>query len=236
MKNVDKKWYQKVSSWIIIVLSVIFVGIIAMNLSIMIQSKKNPDKVPTVFGYKPFIVLSGSMETKIKIGDLIITKEVDPSKLVVNDVIAFRDAQDTVTTHRIIDIVEKDGESYFVTKGDNNNSQDQNLVEYSDVEGIYLFRIPGVGSALKGLSEPVTIVIVILGITVIFGAGFVISTKKAQKVEDAEFLEFKRMKEEALKNKGKVAKETTTKKVEKKATTKKVENNSTKKKSTKSTK
>ncbi len=37
------------------------------------------DEVPSFFGWKPFIVLSGSMETQISVGDLVIVKEVDTS-------------------------------------------------------------------------------------------------------------------------------------------------------------
>lgn len=190
-----KKWYQSVSNWVVIVACVILIPILIMNLSIMFQAKTNENIVPSVFGYKPFMVLSGSMETEIRKGDLIITKIVDPSALQVDDVIAFRDAENTVTTHRIIDIVVKDGVTYFITKGDNNTSQDRNLVEFKDVEGIYIGRIPGIGSIMKSLSEPTTIVILILIITMAFVIGFTISNKKQKEIERQEFLEFKRQKE-----------------------------------------
>lgn len=220
-----KKWYQIPSNWIIAVACIILIPILLMNLYIMFQAKTNVEEVPSVFGYKPFIVLSGSMETEIKRGDLIITKIVDPTKLGVDDVIAFRDAEETITTHRIIDIVERNGETYFITKGDNNSSQDQNLVELSDVEGIYIMRIPGIGSMMKSLSEPTTILIIGLGITIIFVISFSISNKKQRELERQEFLEYKRMKEqeEAEKEEKKQPVKKTAKKpaTEKKATTSK---------------
>ena len=214
--NTERKWYQKVSNWILIIVCMVLVPVLIMNISIMIQANTNKDEVPSVFGYKPFIVLSGSMETEIKKGDLIIVEVTDPATLEVDDVIAFRDAQDTVTTHRIIEIVEKDGETYFITKGDNNDSQDQNLVEFDDVEGIYITRIPGVGNMLNSLAQPTTIVIVVLGVTVIFGIAFVISNKKQREEEQKEFLEYKRMKEEQER----LEKEKEVKKTTKKNTTK----------------
>lgn len=198
MKN-KKKWYQSVSNWVLIVACIILVPILVLNIWIMIQAKTNKNAIPSVFGYKPFIVLSGSMETEIHKGDLIVTKKVDPETLKVDDVIAFRDAEETVTTHRIIDIVEKEGETYFITKGDNNNTQDDNLVSYSDVEGIYVFRIAGVGSMMNSLAQPTTIIILVLGITIIFAIGFSISTKKQREEERKEFLEYKRMKKEEQK-------------------------------------
>lgn len=196
-----KRWYQSVSNWLMLVACLILVPILIMNLSILFQANTNEEKVPSIFGYKPFIVLSGSMETDIKVGDLIITKNVDPTTLVVGDVIAFRDPEGTITTHRIIEMVDCYQDTCFITKGDNNSSQDQQLVELSDVEGIYVGRIPQVGNILNSLSEPTTIIIVVLGITVIFAVAFMISNKKHLSQEQLEFLEYKKQKEMSLKEK-----------------------------------
>ncbi len=217
----NKKWYQKISNWVIIVACIILVPILVMNLWIMFQAKTNPKKIPDVFGYKPFIVLSGSMETEIHKGDLIIAKKINPKKLKENDVIAFRDAENTVTTHRIIDIVEDDGQTYFITKGDNNNTQDQNMVEYKDVEGIYVLRIPNVGNMMNSLAQPTTILIVVMGITIIFIIGFMISNKKQQEADRKEYLEYKKMKEEEEKKKQEESKKQKENSSKKKTTTKK---------------
>lgn len=190
------KWYQSFSNWLILIACVILIPMLVMNLSIMFQAKTNEDKVPSIFGIKPFIVLSGSMETEIHKGDMIITKIVDPASLGVDDVIAFRDAEGTVTTHRVIDVVVENGETFFITKGDNNSTQDKNLVELGDVEGLYIGRIPGIGSMMNSLSEPTTIIIVVLGITMIFVIGFSVSSKKQREAERKEFLEYKKLKEQ----------------------------------------
>lgn len=189
-----KKWYQKISNWIFIAVLLILLPILVTNLCIMFQANNDKDKVPNILGYKPFIVLSGSMETEIRVGDMIITKMIDPKTLKKDDVIAFRDHENTVTTHRIIEVLEKDGEKYFVTKGDNNDSQDENLVEYKDVEGIYITRIPGIGNIFNELAKPTTIIILVLGVTVIFILLFQISNKKLKEQEQQEFLEYKNQK------------------------------------------
>lgn len=195
MKSGGKKWYQSASNWLIIVACIVLIPILVMNLSIIFQAQTNENEVPSIFGYKPFMVLSGSMETEIRRGDLIITKVVDPATVKVDDVIAFRDAAGTVTTHRIIDSVVENGKTYFITKGDNNTSQDRNLVELGDVEGIYVGRIPGIGSIMNSLSEPTTILVVVVCITAVFMVGFMISNKKEQQKERLEFLEYKKQKE-----------------------------------------
>ena len=195
MKEGKKKWYQSWSNILSLIIGLILSVVLIINISIMIQAKKDKDKVPSVFGIKPFMVLSGSMEHEIKIGDLILTKIVDPSTLTTNDVIAFRDAENTVTTHRIIDIVVQDDVPYFITKGDNNNAQDKNLVEYKDVEGIYIGRIPGVGSIMKSLADPTVVMVIVVGITVVFVISFMISNQRQQERDRKEFLEYKKQKE-----------------------------------------
>jgi len=228
----EKNWYKKIANIAIGIAFVVLAIILIANIYIMIQSKTNKDKVPSLFGYKPFIVLSGSMETEIHKGDLVITKIIDPKTLKKNDIIAFRDAQGTVTTHRIIDIVKNDGEKYFITKGDNNSSQDQNLVEFEDVEGKYVIRIPSIGSIMQSLSEPTTIIIILLIITVIFAMGFMISTKKQREIEQQQYLEFKRMKEqeekEKLEKERQEKEKTAQKKAVKKTDTKKPKSNTKK--------
>ncbi len=52
---------------------------------------------------------------------------------------------------------------------------------------------------LKSLSEPTTIIIVVLAITVVFAVAFMLSNKKNISQEQLEFLEYKRQK--ALKEK-----------------------------------
>ncbi len=195
MESSKKKWYTSISNWLIMAACIILVPVLLINLYIIFQSKTNQDKVPSVFGIKPFIVLSGSMEEEIYKGDLIITKIVEPKSLKVRDVIAFRDGEGTVTTHRIIDLVQENGKTYFITKGDNNSTQDQNLVGFEDVEGIYIFRIPGMGSIMNKLSEPTTIIILLLCITLVFGIGFAISSKRQRELDRKEFLEYKKQKE-----------------------------------------
>lgn len=207
-----KRWYKSIGNWLFILVLIILVPLLVANVYIMVSSKIDKDKVPNIFGYKPFIVLSGSMESSIQKGDLVITKMTDPKTLKENDIIAFRDVEGTVTTHRIIELVENEGTNYFVTKGDNNTTQDLNLVEYDDVEGIYVGRIPNVGNIMNSFADPTVIVIIVAGITVIFAVGFMISNKQSSDKEREEFLEYKRQKEAELNKNSKLVRPSAKKK------------------------
>jgi signal peptidase len=71
MKEKKENKIFKVFKYIIYSILII---VLLINFTIIIKSKTSKDKVPSVFGYKPFIVLSGSMQPNIKIGDLVFVK------------------------------------------------------------------------------------------------------------------------------------------------------------------
>ena len=185
----------------IIFFSIAFI-ILLLAAMIMYKANTDPDKVPDVFGYKPMIVLSGSMETSIYTGDLVFVKIVDTDTFQVGDIVAFRNEKNTVTTHRIIEIVNENGQTYFRTKGDANNAEDANLVSMDDVEGIYIWRIAGFGNFLMFMKEPIGLILVLLVILVVGLLWLYLVNKKdekKQKEEDEkdrlEFEEFKKQRE-----------------------------------------
>ena len=150
---------MKIAKKIITIIALIIMSLILfVNIIILINSYTKPKEVPSFFGWKPFIVLSGSMETEIKTGDIVVVKETDTSTLKENDVIAFRE-DNIVITHRIIKIENVNGETHYITKGDNNTSTDKGFVIPSQVEGIYKFRIARVGNMAMFIQTPVGIIV-----------------------------------------------------------------------------
>lgn len=148
---------NKIQKIISIIVLIILIPILIVSLILIVKSYIYKDKVPSIFGYSPLIVLSGSMETSIYTGDLIIVKEVNTSSLEKGDVIAFftDSSKKTIVTHRIQDIIEQDNKKEFVTKGDNNNTQDSTTVPEELVVGQYHnFRISGLGNVAVFLQTP----------------------------------------------------------------------------------
>lgn len=169
----------------------------------MYKANKYPDKIPDVFGIKPMIVLSGSMESTIYTGDLVFVKMVDVANIEINDIIAFRNEEDKVTTHRVIEIITEDGEVFYKTKGDNNSVEDANLVKTSSIEGKYISRIPNLGNFLMFMQQPIGLATVLMAILIIGMVWLYIINKiddKKYAEEDKkykeEFEEFKRRKQE----------------------------------------
>lgn len=156
----------------------ILVLLLCVNVVIMIKANIYPDKVPGLFGYKPFVVLSGSMQSQINVGDLVFVKEVDPESLKANDIIAFRDQQGLVTTHRIKKVVSENKDICFQTKGDNNNIADSDLVCSKSIEGKYVSRIARLGSLIIFIQQPLGFSIMIMSILLIGVIVFIVKNKQ----------------------------------------------------------
>lgn len=127
---------------IAIVVCVLLLPILLINCTLLLKSVFAPDKVPTIFGRAPLVVLTESMDPNIKSGDLIVCEVVDAEDIQVGDVISFFDPDSSgsaVVTHRVvgIEIDEKNGEISFRTKGDNNNLEDRTSVPAKNLVGIW---------------------------------------------------------------------------------------------------
>lgn len=181
-----KKVIKTLKIGVIIILAIIFM----MLLTIFIKGQVNEEKYPDLFGYKSMIVLSGSMEPTIMKGDLIIVKKANSNYLKAKDIIAFRNKDKTITSHRIIKVDKIDSKLYFKTKGDNNNTMDEDVVVAKDIEGIYVSRIPELGNFLMYIQTIQGFITVTMFLLLIFSIYYFISSK----------IEKKKNKEEQIKS------------------------------------
>ena len=116
-------------------LSGIIVCVLAMLASALL--------IPKAMGYEEMAVLTGSMEPEYPVGSLIYVKQIDPNLLQVDDVITYRMGEDTVVTHRIVEMNLKEGT--VITKGDANEKEDGKPVEFNQIIGKAEFKIPYLG-------------------------------------------------------------------------------------------
>ena len=153
----------------------VFLGILALILILMlaliVKSNLYPDEVPGLFGYKPVIVASDSMQPSVLAGDLVIVKQVDAEELMTGDVIAFKENNGTVTVHRIVDMITSKGEVYFETKGDNNTTTDAALTAGENVVGKFSSRIGGLGDIILVIASPLGFAVLLLSTMLLFLIG-----------------------------------------------------------------
>lgn len=171
---------QKIRKILTILILLILIPILLVSGVILMNSYIHPDKVPSFFGWKPFIVLSGSMETQISVGDIVIVKEVDTSTLKKGDIIAFRN-NDIVITHRIDEIITEDGKVKYITKGDNNNTRDEGTVLPEQVEGIFICNVHRLGNLAIFIQTPIGMIVCLsIPIILIIIIGIIDSRKNTE--------------------------------------------------------
>lgn len=167
-----------------------FIGIV-LGLFVYTQNAKGllKDKMPMPFGYGMSVVLSGSMEDRLSVDDLVIIKATDSYK--VNDIVLFQDGNSLVI-HRIIEI---DGDT-VTTKGDANNVADE-PIQKSQIKGVLVYDIAGLGAVVNILKQPVSVFIIL-------AAAFLLTELSYRKEKDndtEELDEIKKMIEELKKDK-----------------------------------
>ena len=124
--------FIKVIVWIFVLL-VIFV--------ILVQRIFNNQV--SIGSYRMFTVVTGSMDPVYKVGEVVISKEVDPSTINVGDDVVYlgekNDFKDKIVTHRVIKIEKKDNEYYFTTKGIANEYSDP-VISSSQLYGKVVYK------------------------------------------------------------------------------------------------
>lgn len=117
-----------------------------------------------IFGYRAYLIMSGSMEPEIKVKDAVITKEVKDYKQ--GDIIAFKNGNST-TVHRIVKEYKQGNNKLYQTKGDNNNVEDTELVQQDQIKGKVVNNIKGAGNIVMFLKQNFIFVILAAGIIII---------------------------------------------------------------------
>jgi len=168
---------HKVLTVIGTILCIILIPILIMNVTLIAKSYINKDEVPSIGGTLPLIVLTDSMYPEIESGDLIICNTVEAADVKVGDVISFFDPAGngtSIVTHRVIEILEKDGVTHFRTRGDNNNTEDRETVPADKLVGLYKSRIPKAGNVAMFMQSTAGLIIcVVLPIVLIVAYDFI---------------------------------------------------------------
>jgi len=130
------------------------------------------------FNYRLFTVVSGSMEPSYEIGDVLIAKEKEASKIEIGDTISYLGSigqfSDIVITHRVIDIDVKDGKYYFHTKGDANLIEDPLVVSEDKLYGVVIHKAALLSNVYRLVATQTGMFIfVVIPILYIIGSEFV---------------------------------------------------------------
>ena len=145
--------------------------------------------MPMPFGYGMSVVLSGSMEDRLSVDDLVMIKATDTYQ--VDDIVLYQEG-DSLVIHRIIDI---DGDT-VTTKGDANNVADE-PINKSQIKGVLVYDIAGLGAVVNHLKQPVSVFILLAAALLLTE----LSYRKEKDKDTEELDEIKKMIEELKKDK-----------------------------------
>ncbi|OYD66699.1 signal peptidase [Rhodococcus sp. OK302] len=110
-----------------------------------------------LFGIKPLVFRSGSMEPEISTGALALAKTVPATELAVGDVISVDNDQGVRITHRVVELEPAGANTVLATlKGDANNVADQMPYTITEADRVF-FSVGGLGYVVAWLSSPLAI-------------------------------------------------------------------------------
>ncbi|MFX0068524.1 MAG: signal peptidase I [Promethearchaeota archaeon] len=187
-------WKKEVATYVIII-AVIVGGVYGFHFGLQAAMGTS---TPIV------VVTSGSMHPTYWEGDILFVKHASSDHINVNDVIVFFVVTPGLwgldpsipVVHRVIDKYEQNGQWYFITKGDNPDTNpwpDPEPIPYSNIIGKTVFSIPRIGLFILWLRSvfgvggaQALLVFIIIIILVILIIDIALSARKEKEQEETE--------------------------------------------------
>lgn len=114
---------------------------VVLILAVIWQRATNSDK--SIFGYKLFRIISGSMVPEYNIDEVVISKDIDVKDLKIGDIVVYRgkigDLNGKLIMHEVIDINQIDENLFFHVKGIQNNTGDPEVSD-NQIVGKVIFK------------------------------------------------------------------------------------------------
>lgn len=178
-----------------LVKTILFFVLVGLLSSYILIEAFLPDTTVRVFGFKPYVVITRSMEPEIDVNDLVIVKNFDADELEVGDIITFYadidyNGEKDVVTHYIYSITENSqGDLIFRTNRYYENEADVRpdtwFLAESDILGLYSFHIPRIGTIVRFVQSPFGIAAIIVNVGVIIAIVQIVK-RTEKKVETKE--------------------------------------------------
>lgn len=141
----------KIINYIISATLILFVGIV-------LSQRLSNNKI-SFFNYRIFAVVTGSMEPKYKIGDVIISKNVPAEKIKVGQTISYIGERSSlkgrVITHQVTKkYQDEDGNYVFRARGLANIAEDP-LIQEDQIYGVVVYKCLIVSFIYKVVTKPI---------------------------------------------------------------------------------
>jgi len=143
-----------------------------------------PSMTIKVFQFKPYVVITESMEPVLNVNDLIIVYNPNIDKLEVEDIITFEADIDyngtkEIVTHYIYSITDDgEGNLTFRTIREGGTVPDTWILSEDDVIGVYGFKISQLGVFINFVKSPFGIAAILVNIGVIVAIVVLVKSDK----------------------------------------------------------
>ena len=147
------------------VINLIIVLLVISFLLIVCLQRFTNNKI-SFFDYRMFTVVTGSMEPKYNIGDILIAKERDPSEIKIGDAISYVASRDeikgNVVTHEVVNITkDENGHYLFHSKGLTNLIEDP-VVHEEQLFGVVVYKTKLLSFVKKIVSTDIGMILFII--------------------------------------------------------------------------
>lgn len=138
-----KKALEKKNTWSYILYGIVFASVLSTTLIFSNQ-----------FTYGAVVIATESMTGELNKGDIVFYKQYEGETISEEQIILFTQ-NEGVYVHRVVEIVDINGELRYYTKGDFNEDRDSGYRVEDDIVGITTFKLPYVGYVTLWLREVV---------------------------------------------------------------------------------
>lgn len=143
-KNIKRN--QKIKKILIIILYIMLIPTILFSLLLICLELGNSGRFPSSLNIEIYTVTSQSMKPRLNTNDIIIVKKgYKNEEYKVGNIISFENSNGEIITHRISEIITSNLQRAYKTKGDNNNVEDEEIVEYDMIIGKVIYTMPKFG-------------------------------------------------------------------------------------------
>lgn len=100
--------------------------------------------IGNIYRYRPVIVVTGSMVPTIEVNSISIMYKCSIDDIEERDIVIYKTDNGLLITHRVMEVINTDTETFLKTKGDNNEYSDIDLVSRDQVQGKIIKTYNGV--------------------------------------------------------------------------------------------
>lgn len=138
-----------------IIYYIAFLFILAILALVLIQRFSNNEI--SLGGYRMFNILTGSMEPDYEVGDVLISKYIEPKDIELGDDVVYKGKEkpfeDIIVTHRVVDLnEEEDGTYRFITRGTANDVDDP-IIDESQIYGKIIYKMKSFSLLSKAINN-----------------------------------------------------------------------------------